>query len=73
MKTLTKKIEEPKEIFVRELSDQQAKVEILDFVREHPGTDAADVHMELAIDFEQVRRICDELMEEGKIGWADDS
>jgi len=67
------KEQEPKEIFLREdVSDEEAKQEIHEYIEQHPGTDAADIHLELLLDFGQVRRLCDELQEEGLIEWDDE-
>jgi len=50
---------------IRDVNDECAKTEILAFIKEHPGTDAAEIHSALELDFDQVFRICEELVNSG--------
>ena len=60
-------LDEPEEIILREITDEEAKLEIRAFIDRHLGADQADIHLELKINLEQVKRLCAELMEEGVI------
>jgi hypothetical protein len=63
---------EPEEIILRDITDEEAKPEIKAYIEQHPGTDEADIHFELKLEFEQVDRICTELMEEGLVEWDEE-
>lgn len=58
------------EVDLRELSDKEAKVEVLRLLTEQPDQDAYDVHLALNLDFDQVKRVSQQLMEEGLLEWS---
>ena len=60
------------EIELRDLSDEDAREEILAFISDRPKTDSAEIFFELGIEHEQVTRVCEELMKNGEIEWADE-
>lgn len=63
--------EEP--IQLRDVSDNEAKELICNLLTESPDLDELEISDRLAIDFEQVCRLCDSLVEEGRIQRATSS
>jgi predicted transcriptional regulator len=46
---------------------EELKNKIFKFIHQCPGTDQADIHFELGIDFDLVCELCNELREEGLV------
>ena len=55
------------EMEIRKVSREQAKTEILDYVKKNPDNDAFEAALALKLDPEMVFELCDELISEGKL------
>ena len=55
----------PKVIVLREVGRAQAKREVLEYFRTHPGVYPSDVAIALRLESATVRDLCDELIAEG--------
>ena len=58
---------------VRDVSAEQARAEIIAYLRDHPNTDAFDLAIALKLEPRSVFTICDALIKEGKLAFAEDT
>lgn len=56
-----------KTIVIREISEAQARAELLEYFQSHPNTYPSDAATELRLDAAVVRDLCQELAEEGRL------
>jgi oligoribonuclease (3'-5' exoribonuclease) len=57
----------PEMVIVEEMTKEEAKQKVIDYMREHKTSDIAELHKSIGCDIKLLVEIIDELRQEGKI------